>query len=164
LPKKFRVVSESSSALRRRGARRAQHEPRAPCTWHLAPARRSKRTRSMRPCARRLTLLTELVHSITRDQAKDLSQHVSFTFPTGAHICFCDPHSPWQPGSNESTSGFIRQYTPKATDLSSVLMLLPVSPPVSTTVSAPRNDLWNDQRSSPTLLRSLVKPALSIAA
>ena len=84
---------------------------------HL-PIRRDPHTVAEAMIASIKTLPEALRRSLTWDQGTEMHQHARISFEAGIDIYFCDPHSPWQRGSNENTNGLLRQYFPKGTDLS----------------------------------------------
>ncbi len=79
---------------------------------HGAEAVRDAITRTI------ITLPKQLRRSLTWDQGAEMTQHARLKIDAGVQVYFCDPHSPWQRGTNENTNGLLRQYFPKSTDLS----------------------------------------------
>jgi IS30 family transposase len=84
---------------------------------HLPDGRTAEQVRAAMTTAI-TTLPAALRRSITWDQGSEMYQHARFSVDTGIPVYFCDPHSPWQRGSNENTNGLLRQYFPKGSDLS----------------------------------------------
>lgn len=85
----------------------------------VLPVDAAKRSESLRDSliAAFANIPAQLRTSITWDQGWEMSLHEQITAKTGAHIYFCDPHSPWQRGTNENTNRLLRDYFPKRSDL-----------------------------------------------
>jgi IS30 family transposase len=92
--------------------READDKKRPALAGHGAEAVRDAITRAI------FTMPEQLRRSLTWDQGAELAQHARLKIDAGVQVYFCDPHSPWQRGTNENTNGLLRQYFPKGTDLS----------------------------------------------
>ena len=108
-----RAVQNAKRAVRKQ---RQRASTRYCLLLHLGAGRAPEQVRDAL-LATVTTLPEQLRRSLTWDQGNEMALHHQFSTATGMPVYFCDPHSPWQRGSNENTNGLLRQYFPKGTDL-----------------------------------------------
>ena len=123
---------------------------------HGAEAVRDAITRSI------ITLPEALRRSLTWDQGAEMAQHAGLKIDPGVQVYFCDPHSPWQRGTNENTNGLLRQFFPKGTDLA-VHNAEEIAAVAATLNARPRKTLaWKTPAEAlDRLLRSANKPPVA---
>lgn len=90
------------------------------CLIRRLPGTRGSETVIDRLSAMITTVPAHLAATLTWDQGMEMAHHATFTIATGCPVFFCDPHSPWQRGSNENLNGLIRDYYPKGSDFTQI--------------------------------------------
>ena len=109
------IIGKQNQPRDRHPGRTLKPATRCCCTCPRATSPSRSATRSPRrsaPCPTRCAV------SLTWDQGPEMRDWKQVSIDADIDIYFCDPHSPWQRGTNENTNGLLRQYFPKGTDLS----------------------------------------------